>query len=166
MTTVARPRAVRRLRPGVAVTPLRAALHLRGRGGSLTLEGSEALPALWRLLEGPLREGGLEALLDGMEPRSALRRAVDVLLGQLEAHGLLTTGEAEPPGEDLVGRWLAESAERPADAAAALAGVRAEVLAGDPGDPLARAAGRALEQGGLAVTRTADPDLPGGRILL
>ncbi|MEV7545519.1 hypothetical protein [Streptomyces sp. NPDC089915] len=166
MTTVARPTAVLRLRPGVAVTPLRAGLHLRGRGGSVTLEGSAALPALWKLLEEPLREGGLEALLDGMEPGSPLRGAVEVLLGRLEAHGLLTTGEAEPPGEDPVGRWLAESAERPADAAAALAAARAEVLAGDPGGPLARAAVRALERGGLAVTLTAGPDLPEGRILL
>ncbi|MFD8147479.1 hypothetical protein [Streptomyces sp. NPDC059708] len=166
MTTVARSTAVLRLRPGVAVTPLRAGLHLRGRSGSVTLEGSAALPALWTLLEEPLREGGLEALLDGMEPGSPLRGAVEVLLGQLEAHGLLTAGEAQPPGEDPVGRWLAESAQRPADAAAALAAARAEVLAGDPGGPLARAAVRALERGGLAVTLTAGPDLPGGRILL
>ncbi|GAA0280986.1 hypothetical protein GCM10010302_18470 [Streptomyces polychromogenes] len=164
--TPATVRPVRRLRPGVAVTPLRAGLHLRGRGGSLTLEGSTALPALWKLLEEPLREGRIEALLDGMEPGSAPRRAVDTLLRQLEAHGLLMTGDARPPGEDPVGRWLAESAERPADAAAALAGVRAEVLAADPGDPLARAAAEALERGGPPVTRTAGPDLPGARILL
>ncbi|KIF05079.1 hypothetical protein PL81_15150, partial [Streptomyces sp. RSD-27] len=87
MTTLARPAAVRRLRPGVAVTPLRAGLHLRGRGGSVTLEGSAALPALWKLLEEPLRGGGLEALLDGMERGSAVRGAVDVLLGRLEEHG-------------------------------------------------------------------------------
>ncbi|MEU8434860.1 hypothetical protein AB0F18_18450, partial [Streptomyces sp. NPDC029216] len=119
MTTVARPTAVRRLRPGVAVTPLRAGLHLRGRGGSVTLEGSNALPALWKLLEGPLRDGGLEALLDTMEPRSAVRGAVDVLLAQLEAHGLLVTEDGERPADGPVGQWLAESAERPADAAAA-----------------------------------------------
>lgn len=39
-----------RLRPGVTVTPLLAGLHLRGRGVGVTLEGSRALPALWRLL--------------------------------------------------------------------------------------------------------------------
>ncbi|MFF4370651.1 hypothetical protein [Streptomyces sp. NPDC001594] len=163
MTTVARPPAVRRLRPGVAVTPLRAGLHLRGRGGSVTLEGSDALPALWKLLEGPLREGGLEALLDGIEPGSALRRALDTLLGQLTEHGLLTTGDAAP---GPVGQWLAEGTGRPAAPAAALAAARAEVLAGDPDAPLARAAGRALADGGLPVAYTADPDLPGDRVLL
>ncbi|MFF2197377.1 hypothetical protein ACFVXK_31170, partial [Streptomyces sp. NPDC058157] len=159
MTTAARPRTVRRLRPGVAVTPLRAALHLRGRGGSLTLEGSEALPALWRLLEEPLREGGLEDLLDGIEPGSALRRALDTLLRQLAEHDLLTTEDVAP---GPVGQWLAESGGRPA----ALSAARAEVLAGDPDAPLARAAGRALADGGLPVTYTADPDLPGDRVLL
>ncbi|MEU0008241.1 hypothetical protein ABZ079_29285 [Streptomyces sp. NPDC006314] len=43
-----------RLRPGVAVTPLLAGLHLRGRGAAVTLEGSRALPALWQLLEARL----------------------------------------------------------------------------------------------------------------
>ncbi|MFH7599113.1 hypothetical protein WDV06_29055 [Streptomyces racemochromogenes] len=166
MTTVTRPTAVRRLRPGVAVTPLRAGLHLRGRGGSLTLEGSDALPALWKLLEEPLREGRLEDLLARMAPGSAVRGAVDALLRQLEAHGLLAAGEAGPPAPGPVGQWLEESAGRPAASAAALAATRAEVLAADPDAALARAAGQALAHGGLPVAYTADPGLPAGRVLL
>ncbi|MFJ3881138.1 hypothetical protein ACIPW5_27290 [Streptomyces sp. NPDC090077] len=176
MTAAERPPATapetRRLRPGVAVTPLRAGLHLRGRTGSVTLEGSTALPALWQWLEGPLRDGGLADLLDAAEAGPPLRTAVRTLLGELEAHGLLVAGPAGygehargGPG-DPVARWLAASAGEPADARAALAGARAEVLAGDPDGPLARAAGRALELGGVPATRTADPDLPGGRVLL
>ncbi|MCX5379705.1 hypothetical protein [Streptomyces sp. NBC_00091] len=164
----AAPRTVRRLRPGVAVTPLRAGLHLRGRGGAVTLEGSTALPALWQWLEEPLRGGGLEDLLDGTEPGSALRGAVRTLLGQLEAHDLLVA-QPEGYGDDgraPVARWLAASAGRPAGAAAALGATRAEVVAGAPDGALARAAGRALELGGLPVGCTADPALPAGRVLL
>ncbi|MEU3727291.1 hypothetical protein AB0E73_31965, partial [Streptomyces sp. NPDC031705] len=92
----AAPRTAPRLRPGVAVTPLRGGLHLRGRAGSVTLEGSAALPALWQWLERPLREGRLEDLLDTAEAGPALRAAVETLLGQLDAHGLLV---AEPAGQ-------------------------------------------------------------------
>lgn len=157
----------RRLRPGTAVTPLRDGLHLRGRRGSVTLEGSAALPVLWRSLERPLRTGGLDALLDGLEPGSPVRAAVDAVVAQLEAHDLLVTGPP-PPARDPgpVGPWLAVSAERPADAAAALAATRAEVVAAAVDGPLARAAGRALEQGGLPVTYTRDASLPEGRIHL
>ncbi|MEV7725322.1 hypothetical protein AB0P15_11380 [Streptomyces sp. NPDC087917] len=176
----------RRLRPGVAVTPLREGLHLRGRRGNLTLEGSAALPALWRSLEGPLREGRLEELLDGVDPASPLRGALDTLLGQLEAHDLLLPGGPDvgpgtAPGADPVTEWTgAESvtewtgadigpAATAADAraaAGALVAGRAEVLAASPDDPLARAAGRALERGGLSVTYTPDPTLPAHRVLL
>ncbi|MFD3550010.1 hypothetical protein ACFWUW_31260, partial [Streptomyces sp. NPDC058655] len=90
------PRFVRRLRPGVAVTPLLTGLHLRGRRGSVTLEGSTALPALWRSLEEPLRDGGIDALLDGLEPGSALRLAVETVVAQLDAHDLLVAGRPEP----------------------------------------------------------------------
>ncbi|MFE2248157.1 hypothetical protein [Streptomyces lavendulae] len=157
----------RRLRPGTAVTPLRDGLHLRGRRGSVTLEGSAALPVLWRSLERPLRTGGLDALLDGLEPGSPVREAVDAVLAQLEAHDLLVTGPPPPaPDPGPVGPWLAVSAGRPADAAAALAATRAEVVAAAVDGPLARAAGRALEQGGLPVTYTRDAGLPEGRIHL
>ncbi|MFJ6793467.1 hypothetical protein [Streptomyces sp. NPDC091268] len=192
----AAPRTVRRLRPGVAVTPLRGGLHLRGRRGSLTLEGSTALPALWSLLEGPLHTGGVEDLLSGTAADTPLRAALNTLLAQLAAHDLLTTaptdvgdalapvgaaagagptgptapagptGSAVPAGSAAVARWLGASAAGPGGAGAALAGARAEVLAGDPGAPLARAAGRALVRGGLAVSYAADPDLPAGRVLL
>ncbi|MET8749640.1 hypothetical protein ABZW32_06075 [Streptomyces sp. NPDC004667] len=157
----------RRLRPGTAVTPLRDGLHLRGRRGSVTLEGSAALPVLWRSLEQPLRSGGLDALLDRLEPGSPVRTAVEAVVAQLEAHDLLVTGPPRPaPDPGPVGPWLAVSADRPAVAAAALAATRAEVVAATVDAPLARAAGRALEQGGLPVTYTRDADLPEGRIHL
>ncbi|MFD9335283.1 hypothetical protein ACFWBF_12880 [Streptomyces sp. NPDC060028] len=162
----AAPRTVRRLRPGVAVTPLRSGLHLRGRRGSVTLEGSTALPSLWRLLEEPLRVGGVEDLLDGMEPDAPLRAALDTLLGQLAAHDLLVAAPAGPAAADPVAQWIAVTAQRPAAAAAALATTRAEVVAGAPDTPLAGAAGRALARGGLPVSYTVDPDLPAGRVLL
>ncbi|MGW6817964.1 hypothetical protein [Streptomyces sp. NPDC055005] len=165
-------RTVRRLRPGVAVTPLREGLHLRGRRGSVTLEGSKALPTLWRMIEEPLRDGVFEEFLDGLEPGSALRGAVDTLVGQLAAHELLVSGPTPPPtgagttATDPVGDWLGVTAERPDTARAALLGTRAEVVSGAPDDPLARAAGRALAAGGLPVAFTVDPDLPGDRVLL
>lgn len=163
---------VRRLRPGTAVTPLRGGLHLRGRRGSVTLEGSTALPTLWRALEPRLRDGGLEALLDGLRPGSTGRAAVETLIAQLEAHDLLVTEPTEPteptrpPGSGPVARWLAAGAAEPARAAAALGAARAEVVAAAVDGPLARAAGRALERGGLPVAFTADPGLPEGRIHL
>ncbi|MFD4864785.1 hypothetical protein [Streptomyces sp. NPDC058412] len=163
-----------RLRPGTAVTPLRAGLHLRGRRGSVTLEGSTAVPVVWGLLEEPLRSGRLAEFREGLEPGSAVRVAVDTLVGQLADHDLLvpgppaagtpdTTGGAVDPA---VARWIDATAGHPADAAAALATARAEVLARDPAAPPAAAAVRALEACGLPVTRTPDPELPGDRVLL
>ncbi|MEU7607299.1 hypothetical protein AB0B44_41805, partial [Streptomyces sp. NPDC041003] len=170
-----------RLRPGTAVTPLRAGLHLRGRRGSVTLEGSTAVPVVWGLLEEPLRSGRLAEFREGLEPGSAVRTAVDTLVGQLADHDLLVPGPpatgnpdptaAVPPGTagavgPAVARWIDATAGHPADAAAALAAARAEVLARDPASPLAAAAVRALEAGGLPVTRTPAPGLPGQRVLL
>ncbi|MGW5346698.1 hypothetical protein ACWERJ_27870, partial [Streptomyces sp. NPDC004050] len=157
---------VRRLRPDVAVTVVRDGLHLRGRRGSVTLEGSKALPTLWRLLEKPLRDGRLEDLLDGIEPDSALRTAVDTLLGRLDEYDLLVTVPATSPagpagsagsvgGSGSVAPWLEAAAEDPAAAAAALATTRAQVVAASPDGPLARAAGRALAAGGLPVSYAA-----------
>lgn len=75
------PRPVRRLRlrPGVAVTPLLAGLHLRGRGVGVTLEGSRALPALWRLLSDrlsadPPAAGPLAADPLAADPLTAVER--------------------------------------------------------------------------------------------
>ncbi|MET3985311.1 hypothetical protein [Streptomyces sp. PvR034] len=156
----------RRLRPGVAVTPLRAGLHLRGRRGTLTLEGGGALPALWRLLAEPLREGRVAELLDSMAAGPTLRASVHTLLGQLDAHGLLVAEPAPAPPGGPVADWAGASAERPGAAAAALASARAEVVAAAPQGPLAGAAGRALAAGGLPVDRTTDPELPADRVLL
>ncbi|MEU8774869.1 hypothetical protein [Streptomyces sp. NPDC048606] len=162
------PRTVRVLRPGVAVTPLRAGLHLRGRRGSVTLEGSAALPVLWRSLEGPLRAGRLDDAVASLEPGSSTRRAVETLIGQLEEHDLLVArpADAHDTVANPVERWTAATSERPGAAAAALASTRFEVVAGAPDGELARAAGRALELGGPTVTYTADPLLPADRILL
>ncbi|MFJ8692026.1 hypothetical protein [Streptomyces roseolilacinus] len=167
-----------RLRPGVAVTPLRNGLHLRGRRGSVTLEGSAALPRLWQLLEEPLRTGRLTGPLRQAEPGTALREAVDTVVGQLLEHDLLV---AEPAGP--AAGWLAASAKRPPTAAAALAATRVEVVSGAPAgrpphdplgtaapppapDGLAGAAGRALRRGGVAVAYAVDPALPDGPVLL
>lgn len=163
-----------RLRPGTATTPLRAGLHLRGRRGNLTLEGSTAVPTVWGLLEGPLRCGRLAEFCEGLEQGSAVRTAVDTLLGQLADHDLLipappTTGHLNPAVGHLVpavARWIDATAARPADAAALLATARAEVLAHDPASPPAAAAVRALAAGGVPVTLTTDPDLPRDRVLL
>ncbi|MFI7358000.1 hypothetical protein ACIBTP_29280 [Streptomyces avidinii] len=157
-----------RLRPGTAVTPLRAGLHLRGRRGSVTLEGSTAVPVVWGLLEEPLRTGGLAQFREGLEPGSSVRTAVDTLLGRLAEHDLLVPAPpaAGTPADPAVARWIDATAAHPADAAAALATARAEVLARDPASATAAAAVRALEAGGLPVTATPDPGLPGDRILL
>ncbi|PWK63664.1 hypothetical protein BCL76_11990 [Streptomyces sp. CG 926] len=156
-----------RLRPGTAVTPLRAGLHLRGRRGSLTLEGSTAVPVVWGLLEEPLRTGGLAGFREGLEPGSAVRAAADTLLGRLADHDLLLPAPPAAPHPDpAVARWIDATAAHPDAAAALLATARAEVLAHDPNSPTATAALRALTAGGVPVTLTPDPDLPPDRILL
>ncbi|MET9693219.1 hypothetical protein ABZY81_33050 [Streptomyces sp. NPDC006514] len=164
-----------RLRPGTAATPLRAGLHLRGRRGNLTLEGSTAVPTVWGLLEEPLRSGRLAEFREGLEQGSAVRTAVDTLLGRLTDHDLLipappATGHPGPSAaghaDPAVARWIDATAARPADAAARLATARAEVLAHDPASPPAAAAVRALAAGGVPVTFTPDPDLPRDRVLL
>ncbi|MER6251805.1 hypothetical protein ABT224_10580 [Streptomyces sp. NPDC001584] len=162
-----RPHPGGRLRPGTAATPLRAGLHLRGRRGSVTLEGSTAVPVVWSLLEEPLRRGRLAEFQEGLEPGSALRAAVATLLGRLADHDLLLPAPSAAPHPDpAVARWIDATAARPADAAAHLATARAEVLARDPASPPAAAAVRALTAGGVPVTLTPDPDLPPGRVLL
>ncbi|MFF1777996.1 hypothetical protein [Streptomyces virginiae] len=164
-----RPHPGDRLRPGTAVTPLRAGLHLRGRRGSLTLEGSTAVPVVWGLLEEPLRTGSLAGFRDGLEPGSAVRAATDTLLDRLADHDLLLPAPPAAPHphpDPAVARWIDATAAHPDAAAALLATARAEVLASDPNSPTATAAVRALTAGGVPVTLTPDPDLPPDRILL
>ncbi|MFH8368383.1 hypothetical protein [Streptomyces sp. NPDC018031] len=150
-----------RLRPGVAVTVLRNGLHLRGRRGSVTLEGSTALPALWRLLEPPLRTGDASELLRRAEPDPALRKALDTLVAQLHAHDLLVAAPTGPAAD-----WLTASAGDPALAAAAIAAAPVEVVGGPPGGALAEAAARALTRGGARVARPAGTAVPDGVVLL
>ncbi|WP_053694255.1 hypothetical protein [Streptomyces sp. WM6372] len=177
MSAAGRPRL--RLRPGVAVTPLREGLHLRGRDGSVTLEGSRALPALWELLserfgqgpgdapdaervEGHVDAGsGRRPRLDPADPR--VETALAALTAQLHAHDLLLadhpTGAAEPAA------WLGASAHRPARAAAALAAARPVVAAADPGGPLATALIGALERAGTPPRVYRDTGLPSERVV-
>ncbi|GHF55219.1 hypothetical protein GCM10010218_40800 [Streptomyces mashuensis] len=151
-----------RLRPGVAVTPLRNGLHLRGRRGSVTLEGSTALPGLWRLLEGPLRAGEAEALLRQAEPGTPVRAALDTVFAQLRAHDLLMPAAAADAPD-----WLAASAADPATTAAALAAVRAEVTSGARGGALAGAVIRALARSGVTCTHAPGEDgLPDEAVLV
>ncbi|MGF1430289.1 hypothetical protein [Kitasatospora sp. LaBMicrA B282] len=132
-----------RLRPGVAVTPLREGLHLRGRRSAVTLEGSRALPALWQLLAEALQSGDHTALIDHAPAGSPLRAALNTLIGHLRTHDLLVDAAATPAAP-----WLRATAPQPAAAAAALAGARIRVQAADPASPLARAALRALHRAG------------------
>ncbi|MFJ9608378.1 hypothetical protein ACIRS1_18785 [Kitasatospora sp. NPDC101176] len=156
-----------RLRPGVAVTPLRAGLHLRGRGTSLTLEGSRALPALWRLLAAGPATGpgeGQEPAPGPADPQTppAVAAALATLTARLREHDLLVdapAGAGVPP-------WPGSAAARPQEAAAALAAARPLVTAADPDGPLARAVVRALARGGAAPTAVPDTALPAGRVLV
>lgn len=142
----------RRLRPGVVASTLAGGLHLRGWNGSVTLEGSPALPALWRMLEEALRTGGAAELAARAGAGTPLRAALCALIGQLHAHGMLVADPAPADGAPAA-EWLLTVADRPAEAAAALAGARVEVRAADPGGPLASAAVRALARAGVPAVR-------------
>ncbi|MFE5767957.1 hypothetical protein ACFQ7O_06315 [Streptomyces sp. NPDC056485] len=163
-----------RLRPGVAVTPLRDGLHLRGRDASVTLEGSRALPALWELLrerlghdtghapgaQGDAAPGTGLPRLDPADPR--VGSALDALTAQLRAHDLLTehpVGGAEPAA------WLGASAPRPARAAAVLAAARPVVAAADPAGPLATALISALDRAGTPSEPCRDTGLAPDRVM-
>ncbi|MFD4535872.1 hypothetical protein [Kitasatospora sp. NPDC058492] len=171
-----------RLRPGVAVTPLRDGLHLRGRGTSLTLEGSRALPALWKLLEARLgseADGHPEAVPARVEAAlatvTARLREYDLLVDQPGRPGNADHPDRadHPDGADRPGRpdgrelplWPASVAARPAAAAAALAAARPVVSAADPDGPGARAVARALARGGAEPTVLAEAGLPVGRVV-
>lgn len=159
-----------RLRPGVAVTALRGGLHLRGPRASVTLEGSPALPALWQLLAPALGAGEQLDLLERAPVGSPLRGALITLITQLHAHELLVARSPQAPDAPQASRWLRAVAERPAEAAAALAGTRPLVLSSgggaDAGGPLARAAARALARGGTAPATVTDASLPAGQVVL
>ncbi|MFE4359499.1 hypothetical protein [Kitasatospora sp. NPDC056800] len=152
-----------RLRPGVAVTPLREGLHLRGRDTSLTLEGSRALPALWQVLAarlGPDAEAAGAAADAAVEPKVAA--ALATVTARLREHGLLVD---HPDGERLPS-WPGSVADDPGGAAAALAAARPVVAAADPDGPSARAGARALARGGTAAPAVvAEPGLPPGRVV-
>lgn len=163
-----------RLRPGLAVTPLRHGLHLRGRDASVTLEGSRALPALWELLRERLGEedehrpgvrGYVEAgpgtpRLDPADPR--VESALDALTAQLRAHDLLTE---YPAGGPEPAAWLGACAPRPGPAAAALAAARPVVAAADPEGPLARALISALDRAGTLPRPYRDTGLAADRVV-
>ncbi|MCX4625512.1 hypothetical protein [Streptomyces sp. NBC_01443] len=172
MTAAEPPRL--RLRPGVAVTPLRNGLHLRGRDGSVTLEGSKALPALWELLSEQLCHGREDVLgqegyrgeevgrprLDPADPR--VEAALHALTEQLHTHDLLTeypAGAAEPAA------WLGASVQRPGLAAAALAAARPVVAAADPEGPLATALISVLSRAGAPPKVYRDTGLPADRVV-
>ncbi|WP_406110182.1 hypothetical protein [Kitasatospora purpeofusca] len=178
-----------RLRPGVAVTPLREGLHLRGRGTSLTLEGSRALPALWEVLSarlagdpaattdpgrpgtgagagaGAAGAGSPEAAAGRPDPTAGhpkLEAALATVTARLREHDLLVDrfDGAEPPP------WPGSVAERPGDAVAAIAAAHPVVVAADPEDGTALAVARALTRGGAAPTVRADASLPVGQVLV
>lgn len=184
MTGIEAPRI--RLRPGVAVTPLRAGLHLRGRDGSVTLEGSRGLPLLWELLAERLGEeddrGGKEdpahpantshradrprPRLDPADPR--VESALAALTAQLRAHDLLAECPAHrtcPAGVAEPAPWLGASTYRPGPAAAALAAARPVVAAADPAGPLATALISALERAGTRPQVHRDTGLPTDRVV-
>ncbi|MFJ8622150.1 hypothetical protein ACIRD3_04825 [Kitasatospora sp. NPDC093550] len=169
------------LRPGVAVTLLQDGLHLRGRGTSLTLEGSRALPALWKLLAARLAPGpetaaepvpGPETAAEPVAapapatapvPEAKVAAALATVTARLREHDLIVD---HPAGARLPS-WPGSVADRPADAAGALAAARPVVAAADPDGPLARAVARALARGGTAApTPVAEAGLPAGRVVL
>ncbi|MEW1632808.1 hypothetical protein AB0469_01915 [Streptomyces sp. NPDC093801] len=155
-----------RLRPGVTASVLTGGLHLRGWDGSVTLEGSPALPALWRLLEEALRTGGAAGLSARAATGTPVRAGLCTLIGRLHAHGMLVE-EPGPPRGGPAGDWLSDVSDRPAEAAAALAGSRVEVRAADPGGALAAAAVRALGRSGITAETVADPAAGrDGRVLI
>ncbi|MFG2617122.1 hypothetical protein ACGFXC_05820 [Streptomyces sp. NPDC048507] len=154
-----------RLRPSVTASPLGAGLHLRGWSTSVTLEGSPALPALWRMVEEALRTGGAADLAARTGTGTPLRGALCTLIGQLHAHGMLVEDRAPAMGTPAAD-WLLSVAEHPAGAAAALAATRVEVRAAGREGALAPAVVRALVRAGVTAVAVRADGGPGERVLL
>ncbi|MER7763463.1 hypothetical protein [Streptomyces sp. NPDC097619] len=154
-------RPAERLRPGVAVTPLRAGLHLRGRGAGVTLEGSAALPRLWELLAPRL--GAAPAPAEGgAPPAPAVAAALDALAERLREQDLLV------PADEGAGAapWPAAAAGDPVAATARLGAARPVVSAAAPTGPLAAALLRALAAADAVPEARTGPGLPPGLALV
>ncbi|MER7755337.1 hypothetical protein [Kitasatospora sp. NPDC097643] len=144
------------------MTPLRAGLHVRGRGTSLTLEGSRALPALWQLLA-PRLGPDPEPEPVGEPTGERVAAALATVTARLREYDLLVD---HPDGVELP-PWPGSVADRPAQAAAELAAARPVVAAADPdGLPLAEAVARALRRAGATPTVVAEPGLAAGLVLV
>ncbi|MFK0050426.1 hypothetical protein ACIQU4_41270 [Streptomyces sp. NPDC090741] len=195
MTAAGRPRLRLRLRPGVAVTRLRDGLHLRGRDGSVTLEGSRALPALWELLSERLGQGpeditgeeGAESEAGEAGEAGEAREAreagyIDPAIGRApldpadpRVEAALAALTAQLHAHDLLTEypaaaaeppaWLGACVHRPARAAAALAAARPVVAAADPGGPLATALIGVLGRAGTAPRVYRDTGLPSDHVV-
>ncbi|WP_405577758.1 hypothetical protein [Streptomyces sp. NBC_01190] len=128
------------------------------------MEGSRALPALWRILAEALRTGEQAALSRQAPAGSPVRAALGTVIEQLRAHDVLVRQTTEPEG--VASRWLHAVAEDPGAAATALAAARVRVLAADPEGSLAQAAGRALTASGAVPSYGEEGDVPGQILLL
>ncbi|MFH9659636.1 hypothetical protein ACH4NF_17885 [Streptomyces sp. NPDC017248] len=131
-----------RLRPGVTVTPLLAGLHLRGRGVGVTLEGSRALPALWRLLADrfttePTGADPLTTETPGSDRLTMETPGADPLTTESSGSDRLTP---ESPGTDRLTTKSPGTDPLPVEHPVGGAGTRAEGATGDPVDPRVEAA--------------------------
>ncbi|MCX5192604.1 hypothetical protein OOK31_01645 [Streptomyces sp. NBC_00249] len=154
-----------RLRPGVTASALAQGLHVRGWSSAVSMEGSPALPALWRMVEEALRADGAADLAARAPAGTPLRAALCTLIGQLHTQGMLV-GASTAPADGPAAEWLATVAARPAEAAAALAATRVEVRTADRDDPLAPAALRALARAGVTATLAGSREPAGSGVLL
>ncbi|MER5297602.1 hypothetical protein ABT382_37225, partial [Streptomyces pharetrae] len=152
-----------RLRPGVAVTPLAAGLHLRGRGAAVTLEGSRALPFLWKLLSARLAADPVAGTAESTEtadPR--VEAALTTLTARLREHDLLVE---HPDGAELP-PWPGSSAADPVRAAEAIRAARPVIATPHPHSPLARGLARALNDAGASPRLTVDGRLAVGQAVI
>jgi hypothetical protein len=149
-----------RLRPGVAVTPLVAGLHLRGRGAGVTLEGSRALPLLWKLLSARLAADRVAGTAESADPR--VEAALTTLTARLREHDLLVE---HPDGAELP-PWPGSSAADPARAAEAIRAARPVIATLHPHSPLATGLAQALNDAGASPRLTVDGRLAVGQAVV